>query len=70
MSSVDRKAVTDKAALIEEYEGWDEYEGDYTYYKCGCCGEDLTDSLAMTFRGEKMPKRCPKCGVQLKVVGE
>lgn len=59
-----------KDALIKDYDGWDEYEGYYTYYECGGCGEYLTDSLAMTFRGEKMPKQCPRCGAHLKAVDE
>ena len=50
-------------ARIEVYEDWDycEGEGFYDYYVCGACGEYLTNSLAVTFRKENIPKRCPKC---------
>ena len=48
-------------ARIETYEGWDDYEGSYDFYVCGVCGTWLTDSLAICFNKEKIPKYCPKC---------
>lgn len=48
-------------ARIEVYEDWDDYEGFYDYYVCGVCGKYLTNSLAITFNGENIPKCCPKC---------
>lgn len=46
---------------VEVYEDWDNYEGFYDFYICGACGAWLTDSLAVAFNKEKIPKYCPKC---------
>lgn len=56
----------DGYALIDAYEAWDDYEGEYDCYLCHECGEYLTDSLRIALHGDAVPRTCPNCGRELR----